>query len=92
MIRFQKHCVSRLTDKFLVFVERLVRQFSVPFKLDGRPVEKCVVLVNTVEMNGNLIDLGDHIEQPSRNMENLENTQSTKVSQPENSVQSTLKK
>ena len=46
---------------------------------------------HSVEINGNLIDLGNHMEQPLRNMENLENAQSTEVSQPENSVQSTLK-
>ena len=65
-------------------------KISGPFEPDGKPVETCVVLVNALEMNGNLIYLGDHMEQPSR-MENLEDAQSTEVSQPENAVQSTLK-
>ena len=41
-----------------------------------------------VEMEANLIELGDHTDQPSQNMENV---QSTEVSQPVNSVQTTLK-
>ena len=41
-----------------------------------------------VEMEANLIELGDHTDQPSQNMENV---QSMEVSQPVNSVQTTLK-
>ena len=41
-----------------------------------------------VEMEANLIELGDHKDQPSQNMEN---EQSKEVNQPVNSVQTTLK-
>ena len=42
-------------------------------------------------MDGNLIEFGDHVEQPSQCFENLENVHSMEVSHPEISMQSTLK-
>ena len=42
-------------------------------------------------MEGNLIEFGDHMDQPSQGMENVENVQSTEVSQPVKSMQLTLK-
>jgi len=41
-----------------------------------------------LEMEANMIELGDHTDQPSQNMENV---QSMEVSQPVNSMQTTLK-
>ena len=42
-------------------------------------------------MDGNLMEFGDHAEQPSQCFENLENVHSMEVSHPEISMHSTLK-